>query len=52
MVIVLASIVAEIGFESQSGQRVKGQTKDYKICICCFSAEHTLSGSNNKDWLA
>jgi hypothetical protein len=27
-------------------------TKDYKICICCFSAKHAVLGSKNKDWLA
>ena len=29
-----------------------GQTKDYKICICCFSADHTVLRSKSKDWLA
>ena len=32
---VLASIALDRGFESRSLQ-----TKDYKICICCFSAIH------------
>ena len=35
MVNVLASSVVDRGFEPQSGQ-----TKDYKIGICCFSAKH------------
>ena len=35
MVSILTSSVADRGFESRSGQ-----TKDYKICICCFSAKH------------
>ena len=35
MVSVLASSVVDFGFESWSGQ-----TKDYKIGICCFSAKH------------
>ena len=35
MVIVLASSAVGRGFEPQFGQ-----TKDYKICICCFSAKH------------
>ena len=28
-----------------------GQTKDYKIGICCFSAKHAALRSKNKDWL-
>ena len=36
MVSVLASSVVDRGFEPRSGQ-----TKDYKIGICCFSANHT-----------
>jgi hypothetical protein len=45
MVSVLASSVVDRGFEPGSGQ-----TKDYKIGICCFSAnhkekEHILVGS-------
>jgi hypothetical protein len=35
MVIVLALSVVDGGFEHQSGQ-----TKAYKIGICCFSAKH------------
>jgi hypothetical protein len=34
------------GFEPQSGQ-----TKDFKIGICCFSAEHTGLRRKSKDWL-
>jgi hypothetical protein len=34
-------------FESQSGQ-----TKDYKIGICCFSAKHVALKRMSKDWLA
>ena len=29
-----------------------GQTKDYKIGICCFSAKHTVSRRRSKNWLA
>jgi len=29
-----------------------GQTKDYKVGICCFSAKHASLRSNSKDWLA
>ena len=36
MVSVLASSAVDCGFESWSGQ-----TKDYKIGMCCFSAKHT-----------
>jgi hypothetical protein len=35
MVSVLVSSAVDRGFEPQSGQ-----TKDYKISICCFSAKH------------
>ena len=29
-----------------------GQTKDYKIGMCCFSAKHTALRRKSKDWLA
>jgi len=29
-----------------------GQTKDFKIRICCFSAKHAAFRRKNKDWLA
>ena len=29
-----------------------GQTKDYTIGICCFSAKHAALRRKNKDWLA
>ena len=35
MVSMLASSAVDRGFEPQSGQ-----TKDYEIGICCFSAKH------------
>ena len=38
MVGVLASSVVDRGFEPRSGQ-----TKDYKIGICCFSAKHAAT---------
>ena len=45
---VLASRVREdLEFHPRSGQ-----TKDYKIGICCFSAKHTSLRSKRKDWLA
>ena len=47
MVIVLTSSVVDHGFEPRSGQ-----TKDYKIAVCCFSAKHAALRRKNKDWLA
>jgi len=43
--VVLVSSAEDLGFQPQSGQ-----TKDYKICICCFSANAFMRKSN--DWLA
>jgi hypothetical protein len=47
MVSVLASSAVDPGIESRSGQ-----TKDYKIGICCFSAKHESLRRKSKDWLA
>ena len=47
MVSVLASSAVDDGFEPRSGQ-----TKDYKIGICCFSTKHTALRRKSKDWLA
>ena len=47
MVSVLASSVIDHGFEPRSGQ-----TKDYKVVICCFSAKHAALRRKSKDWLA
>ena len=47
MVSVLASSAVDRGFEPQSGQ-----TKNYKIGICCFSAKHAALMRKSKDWLA
>ena len=47
MVSVLASSVVDSGFEPRLGQ-----TKDYKIGICCFSAKHVALRRKSKDWLA
>ena len=47
MVSMLASSAVDRGFELWSGQ-----TKDYKIGICCFSTKHVALRSNSKDWLA
>ena len=47
MVSELAWSVVDRGLEPRSGQ-----TKDYKIGICCFSAKDVALRSKNKDWLA
>jgi hypothetical protein len=47
MVSVLASSTVDRGFEPRSGQ-----TKDYKLGICCFSAKHAVLRRKSKDWLA
>ena len=47
MVGVLVSSAVDHGFEPRSGQ-----TKDYKICICCFSAKHTALRRKSKHCLA
>ena len=47
MVSVIASSMVDRGFEPRSGQ-----TKDYKIDICCFSAKHAALRGQSKDcWL-
>ena len=44
MVSMLAWNAVDRGFESRSGQ-----TKDYKIGICCFSAKHaSINGKEQK----
>jgi hypothetical protein len=47
MVSLLASSAVDRGFEPRSGQ-----TKDYKIIICCFSVKHAALRRKSKDWLA
>ena len=47
MVRVLASSAVDHGFELRSGQ-----TKDYKIGICCFSAKQAALRRKSKDWSA
>jgi len=47
MVSMLASSTVDRGFYLWSGQ-----TKDYKIGICCcYSAKHAALRRKNKDWL-
>ena len=45
MASVLASSAVNRRFEHRSGQ-----TKDYKIGMCCFSAKHTALKRKSKDW--
>ena len=47
MVSMLASSAVDYEFESRSGQ-----TKDYKIGICCFSAKHAALSRKSKNWLS
>jgi hypothetical protein len=47
MVSVLASSAVDRGSEPRSGQ-----TKDYKIGICCSSTKHATLRRKSKDWLA
>ena len=47
MVSLLASSAVDRGFEPRSGQ-----TNDYKINMCCFSAKHAALRRKSKDWLA
>jgi hypothetical protein len=47
MVSVLAFSAVDHGLEPRSGQ-----TKDYKIGICCFSAKHAALRRKSKDVLA
>ena len=43
---MLTSSVVSRGFETRYGQ-----TKDYKIGICCFSSKHAAVSRKSKDWL-
>jgi hypothetical protein len=46
MIGVLISSAIDLGFEPRSGQ-----TKDYKIDICCcFPAKHAALRRKSKDW--
>jgi hypothetical protein len=47
MVSVLASSAVDRGFEPRLGQ-----SKDYKIGICCFSTKHAALRRKIKDWVA
>ena len=43
---MLASSAVDCWFERRSGQ-----TKHFKIAICCFSAKHAALRRKSKDWL-
>jgi hypothetical protein len=45
--VMVSMLMVDRGFEPQLGQ-----TKEYKICICCFSAKHAALRRKSKDWLA
>jgi hypothetical protein len=47
MISVLASSAVDRGFDPKLGQ-----TKNYKIAICCFSARHAVLMRRSKYWLA
>ena len=47
MASVLASSAIDRGLEPRSGQ-----TKDYEIGICCFSAKHAALRKKSRNWLA
>jgi len=47
MVSLLSSSAVDRWFELRSGQ-----TKDYKIGMCCFTTKYTALLSKSKDWLA
>jgi hypothetical protein len=44
---MFATSAVDRGFEPRSGQ-----TKDYKIGMCCFSAKHVALRRKSKNWLA
>ena len=47
MVSVLVVNAIDRGFEPRSGQTI-----DYKIGTCCFSAKHAALRRKSKDWFA
>jgi hypothetical protein len=47
MISILASSAVDHRFEPRSGQ-----TKDFKIGICCFSAKHAALRRKSKNWLS
>jgi hypothetical protein len=49
VIVVLCQLSSAVDREFE---RRSGQTKDYKIGICCFSAKHAALRRKSKDWLA
>jgi hypothetical protein len=47
----MISILASSAVDRRSEPR-SGQTKDFKIGICCFSAKHAALRRKSKDWLS
>ena len=52
-----ADILAQFNLQTTECSRPwvrarSGQTKEYKIGICCFSAKHAALRKKSKDWLA
>jgi hypothetical protein len=47
MASVLTSSAVDRGFKP-----ISGQTKDYEIGICCFTAKNAALNKKSKDWLA
>jgi hypothetical protein len=48
---VMASVLALSAVDREFEPR-SGNTKDYKIGICCFSDKHTALRRKSKEWLA
>ena len=46
---VIVSVLASSAVDREIEPR-SGQTKDYEIGICCFSAKHTALRRKRKDW--
>ena len=47
---VMISVLASIAVDREFKPRL-GETKDYEIGICCFSAKHAALRRKSKDWL-
>ena len=47
VMVLLASSAIDRRFKPWSGH-----TKDYKICVCCFTAKHAALRRKSNDWLA
>ena len=47
----MVSVLPSSEVDSRFDPRL-GQTKDYKIGICCYSAKHAALRRKSKDWLA